>query len=131
MPLSLTPDERSSAETAPDTEPISLLRLANVVLRHRRMVVIVALVMAALLVGQALFRARTYTSSALFTPSSRHAQAGAAGLAAQFGIAISGADASESPQFYGDLLQSRAVLDSVVRTPVVVGPAPTQKSGRT
>lgn len=122
MPLSLTPDERASAGDAPDAEPISLLRLANVVLRHRRMVVIIALVAAAVMVGRALLSARTYTSSALFTPSSHRAPGGAAGLAAQFGIAISGADASESPQFYSDLLQSRAILDTVVRTPVAVGP---------
>lgn len=117
--LSLTQDDRPHDAQPPENEPISLLRLANVVLRHRRMVVLGALLGGALLAGQALLAPRTYTSSVLFTPSSHRGQGGAAGLAAQFGLAIAGTDATESPQFYADLLQSRAILDSVVVAPVV------------
>ena len=40
-----------------------------------------------------------------------------AGLASQFGIALGGAQAGQSPQFYGDLVVSRTVLDWVLRQP--------------
>jgi len=82
------------------------------------LIVVAALLGAAWLGGVALLRPRTYTTSTTFTPQSHRATSGAGGIAAQLGLAVAGGDVTESPQFYSDLLQSRALLDTVVRQPL-------------
>lgn len=70
------------------------------------------------MVGIGLGRPRTYTSAAAFLGSSGDASgAGLATIASQFGLRLPSRDATQSPQFYADLLRSRQLLDSVVRTP--------------
>ncbi len=71
-------------------------------------------------------RAPRYTSYASFTPQIRRAPSGAAaGLAAQLGISISSGEAGQSPQFYNELLVSRAILEPIIARPFgVPGAAP-------
>jgi uncharacterized protein involved in exopolysaccharide biosynthesis len=91
---------------------VSLLGVMNVVLRHRVSIVLIAFLAAASLAAYALTRPRTYTSIASFMPQVR--QTAGSGLAAQLGMILPGADVSESPQFYVDLLRSREILGSAV-----------------
>ena len=73
-----------------------------------------AVVAVAIALAMALRAPRTYTARTSFSTESRRStvNAGLAGLAAQFGL--SGGDASGSPAFYLDLLQSPLVLGRVV-----------------
>lgn len=82
-----------------------LLRSVAVLLRHRAVLTVIPTLLAVLVVGVGLLRARTYTSTAAFVPEARGSlPAGVAGLAAQFGVALPGGEAGESPAFYADLL---------------------------
>jgi uncharacterized protein involved in exopolysaccharide biosynthesis len=81
------------------------------------MVVGWGLLMFALVAGLTLYFPRTYTSRSSFMPQARKASSSLSGIAAQFGLAMPTADGSQSPAFYGDLVQSRGILSSVVDTP--------------
>ena len=61
-------------------------------------------------VGYTAFFGRNYTSSAVFVVQSRRTPNGLGGLAAQFGVALPSEQASQSPQFYADLLLSAELL---------------------
>lgn len=95
-------------------DEVSFLSLMNVVLRHRRRIVrtTTLCVVVALVLG--LMQDRTYTSSAYFVPQAAKGPSGLSGLAAQFGVAIPGGDAAQSPAFYVSLLTSREVLEGIV-----------------
>jgi uncharacterized protein involved in exopolysaccharide biosynthesis len=97
-----------------DVQEVSLLGIINAMLRQRRLVLAFALGLP-LLVGLAtILRRATYTTSAAFVPQGRRNNTNLAGLAAQFGLAVPGADASQSPQFYADLMRSRPMLAALV-----------------
>jgi tyrosine-protein kinase Etk/Wzc len=98
-------------------EELSFLRVANVLLRHRRMVVGWGLLVLALVAGLTLYFPRTYTAKSTFMPQTRKQSSSLSGIAAQFGLAMPTTDASQSPAFYGDLVQSRGLLGRVVDTP--------------
>ncbi|MGH7628499.1 MAG: Wzz/FepE/Etk N-terminal domain-containing protein [Gemmatimonadales bacterium] len=100
--------------TAP--EAVTVIGLLSVVLRARRMIAAIMLVsvVATVLVG--LLLPRTWTSSASFMPESRRPTGGLSGLAAQLGINLPLTEASQSPAFYADLLESRAVLEELAGT---------------
>jgi uncharacterized protein involved in exopolysaccharide biosynthesis len=53
---------------------------------------------------------KSYTASASFMPKGARGQGQLGGIAAQFGINITGGDATNSPQLYMDLLETRTVL---------------------
>lgn len=91
---------------------VSLLGVLNVILRHRVMISLSALIVAAVAATYALTRPLTYTSIASFIPQMR--QSTGTGLAAQLGMVLPGADLSESPQFYVDLLRSREILGRAI-----------------
>jgi uncharacterized protein involved in exopolysaccharide biosynthesis len=57
-----------------------------------------------------LVQKRTYTSRAAFMPQSRRTPSNISGLAAQFGLAVPGADGAQSPAFFADLMTSRELL---------------------
>jgi len=99
-------------------DPPTVLPLANSLLRQRRLLLLLPLTLAVLVVVVGLLLPRSYTASASFAPQA--ASGGLSrltGLAAQFGIAVPADDASNSPEFYADLLRSnqllRAMVDSV------------------
>jgi len=95
---------------------IPVLSLINAVLRRRRIVAWTTVVCTLALVVPALVKSRTYSSTVSFVPQAKQSSM-AAGLAAQIGLAgFSGSDQSESPAFYGDLLESREILEDAVNT---------------
>lgn len=100
------------------TEPgeVSLLAIVNVLLRHRGLIAGTALLLAAVVSGVILLLPRTYTAESTLTPQSRRMTSNLSGLAAQFGLALPGADAGQSPAFYADLLSSHQILGQVVDT---------------
>lgn len=109
--------ETAFVEEAP--EPGSLLRLVNVILRHRRIVVGLPIVLATIVCSFTLVRPRTWTASASFSPSEAQGagQLGQlAGLAAQFGFSIPLGASAESPEFYVALLRSEELRRSAVQS---------------
>ena len=91
---------------------LSLLEIAGAAMSHRRLIIGSALAVAMLMAAWVLSRPRTYTSVASFTPQASRSQLGGlGGLAAQFGVMVPMADNNQSPQFYGDLLESRTILE--------------------
>ncbi len=78
------------ADPAGPTE-ISLLDLATMLLRHRRLIVLPPLVLFVLVVGFTLLKPRTWTATASFIPqSSASSLSRLAGFAAQLGVAVPG-----------------------------------------
>jgi len=112
--------------TAYPTEPVTLLRLAIVILRHRMIVVVTTTVFFVLAAVTGLVADRTYTATASFFPQAGRSSSPVSGLAAQFGIAVPTGAGTTSPQFYVELLQSRAILEAVAsRRDSVGGATPT------
>jgi uncharacterized protein involved in exopolysaccharide biosynthesis len=94
----------------------------NVLLRRRTIIVWCSLVCAVVFTGFALAADRTWTTSVSFFPQGKKALGNLSALAAQFGVPVGGADANESPNFYADLVKSRAILATIVDSGVVVPP---------
>ncbi len=95
----------------------SLEALFGMLARHRRLVASGALIVGVAVSAYALLKQAQYTSTASFVSQSTRTQSSSlGGIAAQFGIAIPGESGTDSPQFYLDLITSRAILDTVVGT---------------
>jgi len=93
------------------------LEFVNLLLRRRRLVLGVPLATALLAAVVSLLVPLTYTAITTFVPETSPATrvpAGLAGIAGQFGIALGG-EASQSPQFYADLIESRELMERVLR----------------
>ncbi|HEX3158135.1 MAG TPA: hypothetical protein VHQ45_06435 [Gemmatimonadaceae bacterium] len=99
-----------------DADAISVVSLLNGILRHRGLVAALALLAFVTVIGIGLVRARTYSSSAAFTPQARRTSSNLSGLAAQFGLSLPTTDGAQSPQFYMDLLESRPLLGRTVES---------------
>ena len=100
-----------------DEPPVSLVRLGEVLLRARDLILLCALVLGAIVAALTLLRDRTYTATATLMPQARRpTQGGLQGIAAQFGLNMALGEATQSPAFYGDLLTSRALLGAVATT---------------
>lgn len=93
----------------PRTDALSPIYVLAVLIRERRWI----LGTTAILVGAAgafgLLRDRQYTSASAFIAQSKRGPA-LSGLAAQFGITMAGAEASQGPQFYADFVRSRQMF---------------------
>jgi uncharacterized protein involved in exopolysaccharide biosynthesis len=119
IPDAVNPGARGaglSHGASPTDEEISLVGALNALLRRWRPVVglpILAAVVTALL----SFVARpTYTATTTFVPEARNQSrlpSGIAGLAGQLGVSI-GAEPSQSPRFYADVVRSRELLERVL-----------------
>jgi uncharacterized protein involved in exopolysaccharide biosynthesis len=102
-------------------EEVSLIAMANALLRH--WVALVALPLAfAVIVGMYLaISPREFTATAVVMP---RAQAGTdarlAGLAAQFGVNVGGQGGGETLDFYSALPHSRQLLDNIILAEYVV-----------
>jgi uncharacterized protein involved in exopolysaccharide biosynthesis len=96
----------------------TLLDVVIILLRHRRLLVIVPFVLFVVVVLSTLAAPRTYTAVTTFAPYSPDPPqvSGAMGLAAQFGINLSGGGGQLSPDFYAELITTRPILMSVVET---------------
>jgi len=94
---------------------ISLVQIANILLRHWRIVLSILFVSLSISVIQALRKPTNYTSSSSFFPEgSSTSLSGATAIAQQFGIAIPGNTNERTPQFYQNLILSTALLQSIV-----------------
>lgn len=107
----------SQAEAGAGSDEVSLFVLAVAVLRGRNLIWMCTFfgILAALVL--ALLKDRTYSSSFSFVPQGapESSAGGLATLAGQFGVSIGAAGSpSQSPQFYADLLRTRAVLGPIV-----------------
>jgi uncharacterized protein involved in exopolysaccharide biosynthesis len=103
----------TATELSRDPDQISLLSVATAVLRHRGLVV--AVIGLCLLAGAALalLPRRQYVVTSSLMPQTRKAPSSLSGLAAQFGLSVPSLEGRESPLFYVELLQSRAILGSL------------------
>lgn len=100
---------------------ISLLSIANVLLRRMRFIIFFTLVLATIAVLMTLFSSVTFVATSRFTPET--AQVGISrlsSLASQFGIDAGASGGGESLQFYAELLNSPELLRDVVVTEYVV-----------
>ena len=94
---------------------VSPLPMANAVLRHVRLLVLLPLAVFALAVVPPLLGRRDYVSTSTFAPqAAQAARSNLSGLAAQFGISLSSSDAMLSPAFYAELVKSRELLGGAV-----------------
>lgn len=91
------------------------MRLAALILRRRRLIVGLPILSGLVFGLILLLSGRTYTSRGSFMPQSSEASVSRlAGLAAQLGFSVPGSEGGQSPQFYADLLTSRALLQDVL-----------------
>src|SRR5688500_3869532 len=95
---------------------ISIIAFVNVLLRYRYLIVGVPLVLTALVTALVLRQPVRFTASTRFVPQGFDVNANVSGLAAQFGLRMGGANPSESPAFYAELLHSRQILAEAVLT---------------
>jgi len=111
-------DTTPSIQTPPFEDDTSVLEILNVLLKRWRMVVGVPVIAALLVVGLSFFVSPTYTGSTSFAPEIRSeggVPAGLGALAGQLGISF-GTEASQSPQFYAELVKSRGILERLLNT---------------
>ncbi|CAN5415332.1 hypothetical protein BH09GEM1_BH09GEM1_35730 [soil metagenome] len=98
----------SSKEYPPAAVPaggLSLVAIANMLLRRRRLLLAVATT-AALVAGvYKLTKGRAYTVQSSFIIENKDGS-GAAGIAAQLGVDVGGIDVTKSPEFYVALLKT-------------------------
>ena len=95
-----------------------------VIRKHIRKVIAIPLVLSLVVLGWSLSRAREYAARAAFLASEPSSASGSLGslssIASQLGVpalsAIASGSATLSPQFYGDLLNSGALLHGIVTT---------------
>jgi len=92
---------------------MTMLQFANVILRSRVAIVVTALLIAVLTAMLVLLRPRTYSSATSFLPQGGKQTSPLSGLAAQFGVEVSGNSIGSSPQFYAELAGSRHLLTRV------------------
>jgi uncharacterized protein involved in exopolysaccharide biosynthesis len=104
----------------PVTEDITLLSVANLVLRNRRLIALFTLLFWALIFTNEFMHRPLYNSTATFISQNRKPAGGLLGLADQVGLQIGGSDPGESPQFYMDLVRSRGILRAVTRKVYVI-----------
>jgi uncharacterized protein involved in exopolysaccharide biosynthesis len=120
-----------AGKAAPPADPdeISVLRLVNIVLRHRGLVIGVAALCFVSLVTVTLLQPRTFLSSSALLPKSRSTESNLAGLAAQFGLSVPTREGTESPEFYVELLETRLILGQAVETNYAFGSGAARMSG--
>ncbi len=117
----MTPDTQEATEgraPRPDSagSEISLIRLINIVLGYRSVVIACAILLFLVVVVVTLLLPRTYTVDSSFTPQSERLASNLAGIAAQFGVPLAAGDAGDSPDFYIELLESRRILGETIGT---------------
>jgi uncharacterized protein involved in exopolysaccharide biosynthesis len=108
----------------PNEHETSLLDLVSILLRRRRLILVSTFAGALVALVVALRTPLEYTATTSFLPNVGEQQGGLSGvssLAQQFGLSIPrSGGASRSPEFYDDLLQSREILDGLVKSGVEV-----------
>lgn len=92
---------------------ITVVDALIVLLRHRVMILGIALLLALRQGIAVIALPRFYSSEAQFMPQGASPQSQLAGVAQFFGVNVGG-DGGDTPQFYMDLLKSRSILGEVV-----------------
>jgi uncharacterized protein involved in exopolysaccharide biosynthesis len=95
-------------------EAPSAIAVVNILLKSRRAIVRAALLGGALATLVTVVPARRWSSDSTFMSQGRRVAGNISGLAAQFGLSVPGAEATQSPAFYADLATSRELLGAVV-----------------
>lgn len=101
----------------PAAASVTIVRLVNLLLRRRRLVVGSGLFVFLVAVMVTLVTARSYTASASFLPQSQaQSPSSLTAIAAQLGFSAPAAQPTQLPAFYSDLLTSRELLYDAVET---------------
>jgi len=109
-------------EPKPSDDEISVLRVAGVLLRGRRTIVGSSVLLALVGFLSGILSTKTYRATAEFLPQESASQLSSlASLAGQFGIQVPTGQESQGPDFYEQLLTSRAILGPVVSAKYKVG----------
>jgi len=102
---------------AAPTSDFTLLDLATILVRHRRLVLGMPLAVGLLIAVVSLVMTPHFTATTTFVPEASSSSsrlpaglAGLSGLAGQFGVSL-GSDGSRSPRFYAGVLKSRELLE--------------------
>lgn len=104
--------EQGSSSTPPaKAGEISPITVANMLLRHLRLMIAVPLIAVVLAVAIYVFKPPAYTAESKFIPQLAEQNASRlSGLAQQFGVNMGNATRGESLQLYSALLESRDLL---------------------
>lgn len=103
--------ERTVVPSDDTTSDLSLLRVINVLLAHRWLVIGLPLLFAVLFALMAIFGSQTFNATSILAPENGGSKASsAASIAAQFGIAVPTNGSGETPAFYERLLTSQEVM---------------------
>lgn len=111
---------RSNALRAPKIDPLlrrareetSLIGFVNVLLRHRFLIAICALIGLVIALAGSFRETRYYSTTVEFTPRGASSSL-LAGIAAQYNLSIVGVDPSQSIDFYEGLVKSNELLRRV------------------
>jgi uncharacterized protein involved in exopolysaccharide biosynthesis len=106
-------DRESYYEVDAVPAPISLIELANALLRHRYAILRLGLLGALLALGVNIVRPPTFSSFAALMPQTARPSNALAGVASQFGLSLPTADPTQTPSFYVDLVHSAPLLSSL------------------
>src|SRR5512142_1852420 len=93
VPVEPIRPEAIRPEPTPASDEFSVISVINSILRHRWLIVVLALLGGADEAYRATRLPLLYTTEAQFMPKGSHGQSQIQGLAQQFGIAVSGGDA--------------------------------------
>jgi len=115
--------ENSPKRSGPPAD-LTVLQLANVILRSRAAIVLIAVLIAVLTAALVLLQPRTYSSTTSFLPQGGKPASPLNGLAAQLGVEVTGGASGSSPQFYAQLASSRHLLSSVADQSFIIGGRP-------
>lgn len=111
MSRAATRDIVSRSSVVP-REETSMFAFANILLRHRGIIVGTTLLATLIMVVSGLTERKSYTTRVLFTASG--AKSGLlAQIASQYGISIVGSDPGRSIKFYEELIRANEVLRAV------------------
>src|SRR5687768_6586492 len=97
------------------SRPVSAFSIANVLLRHRRVMVAGPLLAVAAVLLFIVLRAPEFLAEAAFMPQGSSASGSRLStLAEQLGVSVAtGTQAGDDPAFYVDLIKSREILSAV------------------
>ena len=109
-PLPVPSAPREIIVTAEPVRDVSAMSFINVLLRYRVMIVLMTLGFGFYAGYQSITSSKRYTAHASFMPKGARGSGQLGGIAAQFGISLSGGDAMSSPQLYTDLIETRTIL---------------------
>jgi uncharacterized protein involved in exopolysaccharide biosynthesis len=104
-------------------EELSLFTLGTTLLRHRWRIARWALIGGAIAAFSVAFKPALYKATASFVPQGggdASRSAGLASIAGQLGVSLPNANASQSPEFYARLAQSRVILQPILHKPLIV-----------